>query len=78
MHCVDKATFWFYAMEKQMRAQRSWQAIEFYHEIAEEAFEFIKNEVIDWLKVDLKGDVTIETGQSPTTAMEAKAHHNNR
>ena len=46
--------------------------------LLKKAFEFIKNEDIDWLKVDLKGDVTIETGQSPTTAMEAKAHHNNR
>lgn len=40
--------------------------------LLKKAFEFIKNEDIDWLKVDLKGDMIIETGLSPTTAMEAK------
>lgn len=54
-----------------MRAQGSWQAFEYYHEIGEEAFESIKNEDIDWLKVDLKADMIIKTGLSPSTVMEA-------
>ena len=34
----DNARYWFYAMEKHMRGQFSWQAIEYHQEVGEEVY----------------------------------------
>ena len=49
----ENARYWFHAMEKQLRGQFGWQAIEYYHEVGEKYDAILRNSM-EWLKIDMK------------------------
>lgn len=72
----DNARYWFHAMEKQLKGQFSWQAIEYYQEVGNMVYTSVLKESTEWYKIDLKADMIIEKGLSPSTILEVKTQPN--
>lgn len=72
----SNARYWFHVMESQLKAQFSWGAIEYYHEIGKDEFSKILRQDVEWFKVNLKADMIIQQGLSPTTILEVKDQWN--
>lgn len=68
----DNAPYWFYAMENQSKVQFAWQAIEYYYEVGKEGYNRIRNSHMEWMKVDMKADMIIQQGLTPTIILEIK------
>ena len=68
----ENARYWFYAMESQLKVQFAWQAIEYYYEVGREAYNQIRNDNLKWMKVDMKADMIIQQGLTPTIILEIK------
>ncbi|EYE96670.1 uncharacterized protein EURHEDRAFT_358899 [Aspergillus ruber CBS 135680] len=72
----ENARYWFHTMEKQLKAQFCWQAIQYYYEVGSARYDLIIVDDIDWFKNDLKADLIIEQGLTPTTILEVKDQPN--
>lgn len=58
----DNAQYWFHAMEKQMRLQYCWQAIEYYQDVGDQHYTAVLGRNSKWFRTDLKADSIIEHG----------------
>ncbi|EYE90608.1 uncharacterized protein EURHEDRAFT_510308 [Aspergillus ruber CBS 135680] len=74
--CEDNARYWFHAMEKQLRGQNAWQAIGFYAKVGKDEYARILSQKPSWSRVDLKADMIIENGLSPSTVLDVKSQPN--
>ena len=74
--CEDNARYWFHAMEKQLRGQYAWQAIQFYAKVGKDEYAQILSRKHNWYRVDLKADMIIENGLSPSTVLDVKTQPN--
>ena len=72
----NNARYWFHAIEKQLKIQFSWQAIERYDEIGAAAYGRLISENMKWYKVNLKAETIIEQGLSARTVLEMKGFAN--
>ncbi|BCR88813.1 uncharacterized protein ACHE_50011A [Aspergillus chevalieri] len=70
--CEENARYWFHVMENQLKAQFSWEAIEYYHEVGRKEFSTILREDVEWFKINLKADMIIEQGLQPVTILDIK------
>ncbi|ODM22594.1 hypothetical protein SI65_00183 [Aspergillus cristatus] len=68
----ENAQYWFYAMESQLKVQFAWQAIEYYYEVGKEEYNRIRKDHMKWTKVDMKADMIIQQGLTPTIILEIK------
>lgn len=68
----DNARYWFHAVEKQMKIQFCWQAIEFFGRVGGKEYSAALHDDKDWFKLDLKADAIIEHGLSPSTVLEVR------
>ena len=68
----ENARYWFHVMENQLKAQFSWEAIEYYHEVGRAEFNKILKEDMDWFKINLKANMIVQQGLSPATILEIK------
>ena len=74
--CEDNARYWFHAMGKQLRGQYAWQAIQFYAKVGKDEYAQILSRKHNWYRVDLKADMIIENGLSPSTVLDVKTQPN--
>jgi len=72
----ENARYWFHMMEKQLKVQFCWQAIEYYYEVGSAKYGSIIRNDMDWFRIDLKADSIIEQGLSPATILEVKGQLN--
>ncbi|BCR87868.1 uncharacterized protein ACHE_40432S [Aspergillus chevalieri] len=68
----ENARYWFYAMESQLKVQFAWQAIDYYYEVGKETYNQIRKDNLKWTKVDMKADMIIQQGLTPTIVLEIK------
>ncbi|BCR89754.1 uncharacterized protein ACHE_50952A [Aspergillus chevalieri] len=59
-------------MESQLKVQFAWQAIDYYYEVGKETYNQIRKDNLKWTKVDMKADMIIQQGLTPTIALEIK------
>ena len=72
----DNARYWFHAIEKQLRTQYAWQAIELHARIRSEAYADRLVRKSNWQRIDMKADMIIEMGLTPSTVLEVKDQRN--
>ena len=72
----DNARYWFHAIEKQLRTQYAWQAIELHARIRSEAYAERLVRKSNWQRIDMKADMIIEMGLTPSTVLEVKDQRN--
>ena len=68
----DNARYWFHAIEKQLRSQYAWQAIELYAKIRKTAYVDRLVRKPNWHQINMQADLIIEIGLAPTTILEVK------
>ena len=72
----DNARYWFHVIEKQLRTQYAWQAIELHTRIGNEAYADRLVRKPNWHRVDMQADMIIEMGLTPATTLEIKDQRN--
>ena len=72
----ENARYWFYAMESQLKVQFSWQAIEYRQKVGNNEYQLLRNRNSKWLRVDMKADMIIQYGLTPTVILEIKGFEN--
>ena len=72
----ENARYWFYAMESQLKVQFSWQAIEYRQKVGNSEYQLLRNKNSKWLRVDMKADMIIQYGLTPTVILEIKGFEN--
>ena len=72
----DNTRYWFHAIEKQLGTQYAWQAIELHVKIGNEAYAERLVRKSNWQQIDMKADMIIEMGLTPSTVLEVKDQQN--
>ena len=72
----DNARYWFHAIEKQLRTQYAWQAIELHARIRSEAYADRLVRKSNWQWIDMKADMIIKMGLTPSMILEVKDQWN--
>ena len=72
----DNARYWFHVIEKQLRTQYTWQAIELHTRIGNEVYADRLVRKPNWHRVYMQADMIIEMGLTPATTLEIKDQRN--
>ena len=72
----DNARYWFHAIEKQLRTQYAWQAIELHVRIGNEAHAERLVRKPNWRRVEMQADMIVEMGLASATTLEVKDQRN--
>ena len=72
----DNARYWFHAIQKQLRTQYAWQAIEPHVRIGNEAHAERLVRKPNWRRVEMQADMIIEMGLASATTLEVKDQRN--
>ncbi|KAI9035674.1 uncharacterized protein KD926_003118, partial [Aspergillus affinis] len=68
----ENARYWFHAMERQLKVQFAWQAVNGFHEVTRAEWDQLIDSDLDWIKLDLKANVILEHGLTTDTILEVK------
>ena len=68
----DNTRYWFHVIEKQLRTQYAWQAIELHARIRNEAYTDRLVRKSNWQWINMKADMIIEIGLTLSTVLEVK------
>ncbi|KAI9035923.1 uncharacterized protein KD926_002639 [Aspergillus affinis] len=68
----ENARYWFHAMERQLKVQFAWQAVNGFHQVTRAEWDQLIDSDLDWMKLDLKANVILEHGLTADTILEVK------
>lgn len=70
----ENARCWFRIVERQLRSQSSWEAIEHYMDVGHETFSSVIRSNRDWYMLDMKASMIIEHGLLPHTVLGMRGY----